>query len=49
MKQTILNSWQENRTLSMINQTQIMKQEIKLSVMQKLQNLIFLITAMLTF
>ena len=31
MKQVILNWWQENGTLSMVNQMEIMIQEIKLS------------------
>ena len=31
MKQVILNWWQENGTLSMVNQMEIMMQEIKLS------------------
>ena len=35
MKQMILNSWPENGKLSMINQTEIMMQEMKLSIMQK--------------
>ena len=35
MKQAILNLWQENRALSLINQTQIMKQGMKLSITQK--------------
>ena len=35
MNQTILNSGQENGTLSMINQMQIMVEEMKLSVIQK--------------
>ena len=33
MKQVILNLWQENGALSMINQTQIMMKEMKLSIM----------------
>ena len=32
MKQVILNLWQENGALSMINQTQIMMKEMKLSI-----------------
>ena len=35
MKQVIINSWPKNGTLSIINQTEIMIQEIKLSVTQK--------------
>ena len=35
MNQTILNSWQDNGTLSMNNQMQIMMQEIKLSIIKK--------------
>ena len=35
MKETILNLWQENGTLPMINQKQIMMQEIKLFIIQR--------------
>ena len=35
MKPTILNLWQENRTLSMIIENQIMKREMKLPIIQK--------------
>ena len=35
MKQVILNLWQENGILSMINKTEIMMNKIKLSVTQK--------------
>ena len=35
MNQTIINSWQENGTLSMISQRQIMMQEMKLSKIKK--------------
>ena len=49
MNQTILNSWQDNGTLPMNNQMQIMMQEIKLSIIKKCENLIFVISMMLTF
>ena len=39
----------KNGTLSMIIQRQIMKQQMKLPMMQKFQNLVFVITTMLTF
>ena len=48
MKQTILNLWQENRTLSMIVETQIIMQQMKLPIILKFWNLIFMITTMLT-
>ena len=48
MKQVILNLWQENKTLPMIHQMQIMMKKMKLSVTQKYQNLTFVITRMLT-
>ena len=48
MKQAI-QLWQENGTLPMINQMEIMIWEIKLSITQKYQSLIFAITTMLTF
>ena len=35
MNQVVLNLWQENGTLWMTNQTQIIIQEMKLSIMQK--------------
>ena len=35
MNQTIINSWQENGTLWMISQRQIMMQEMKLSKIKK--------------
>ena len=50
MKQTILVSWQQNRTPSIIvNQMEIMMQEMKLSVIQNYQNLIFVITVIVAF
>ena len=49
MKQTILNLWQENGALSMINQMQIKMKEMKLSIILKFQTLIFVITTMLEF
>ena len=49
MKKTILNLWQENGTLSMINQMQIKMMEMKLSIILKFQTLIFVITTMLKF
>ena len=36
MKQTILSCWKENGTLSMIIKKQIMKKEMKSSIMQKI-------------
>ena len=35
MKQTILNSWQQRGTSSMIIQKQIMVQKMKLAIIQK--------------
>ena len=35
MKPTIRNLWQENRTLSMITENQVMKKEIKLPIIRK--------------
>ena len=35
MKQVILDLWEKNGTLSMINQTQVMMQEMKLCIIQK--------------
>ena len=49
MKQTVLNMWQENRTLSTINHKENMVEEMKLSVIQNFGNLIFMITMMLAF
>ena len=45
----IQNSWQENWTLSIINEIKIMVYEIKLSIIQKFYNLIFGITMTLSF
>ena len=39
MKQVILNLWQENATLSMINQMQTMMQEMDLSLLSVKSNL----------
>ena len=39
----------ENGTLSMISQMQIIKYEMKLSITQKYESLIFVISMMLTF
>ena len=41
MKQVISNLWQENETLSMINQMQIMMYKTKLFIIQNFENLIF--------
>ena len=49
MTQVILDLWQENGTLPMINKMQIMMQQMKLFITQKFSNLIFVITMMLTF
>ena len=49
MKQVILNTWQENRSFFMINQMQIMILKLNLSIIQKFQNLIYVIARMLTF
>ena len=35
INKTGVNSWQENRTLSMINQMEVMMQEVKLSIIKK--------------
>ena len=47
--ETLLNLWQETRTLSKIIRKPIIKKEIKLSIIQKIWNLIFLITTMFAF
>ena len=49
MKHMVLNSRQENGTLSMINENQIMVQQIKLSAIQKFYYQIFAITTVFTF
>ena len=49
MKQTVLNMWQENGTLSTINHKENMVEEMKLSVIQNFGNPIFMITMMLAF
>ena len=35
MKQMILNSWQKDETLSLVDQTQVMMQDLKLSRIKK--------------
>ena len=48
MKQTILNLWQKNEILSIINPMKNMAKAIKLSVIQGFINLIFVVITMLT-
>ena len=49
MQQTILDLMQENGILSMIIQNQIMMQQMKLIIIQKFKNLIFVIRTKLIF
>ena len=45
----ILNLQQENGIMSMITQNQVMMQQMKLPIIQKFWNLIYVITTMFTF
>ena len=49
MKQAIPDLWQENGTLSIINQTGIMMKKTRLSITQKYLNPVFVFTMMHTF